>query len=146
MRNITPTKKIDRIRADVDRDFQQKRRVEFESIPDTKLRRRGERDLYIPNKDDNYAIVNTRDGWKVLQFLTVETAIPLADVGQNGEIRVLRNGELSSLLFKVNDIWHELNYDAIISSTHDIAMLSTAGWAPLYKTTAISLATGGVTL
>jgi hypothetical protein len=101
---------------DINRDFQQKERQEFESIPDTKVRRRGERELYTPNNDDDYAIINTRNGWKRVVFITVEDAIPSNDVGENGEHRILSTSSSNSLLVKSNDIWHELNFEDIASA------------------------------
>lgn len=56
---------------DILRDFVQKEKTEFASFPDTKLRRRGEIELYTPNDDDDYLIVNTRHGWKIIPLLDV---------------------------------------------------------------------------
>ena len=89
---------------DIDRDFQQKERQEFSVVPDTKIRRRGERELYTPNNDDDYAIVNTRHGWKTIAFLNVASAIPSNDVGQDGEVRV--NTTTNKLIFKSNGTWY----------------------------------------
>ena len=89
---------------DIDRDFQQKERQEFSVVPDTKIRRRGERELYTPNNDDDYAIVNTRHGWKTIAFLNVAFAIPSNDVGQDGEVRV--NTTTNKLIFKSNGAWY----------------------------------------
>lgn len=131
--------------GDVNRDFQQKGRHEFESLPDTKARRRGERELYTPNDSDNYAIINTRDGWKTVAFLTVESSMPANSVGQNGEYRILSSTGKNSIIFKSNDEWHELNYEAIdaSSSSVDSRSLSTSGSSPTHLMTSTSISTCG---
>lgn len=130
---------------DVDRDFQQKEREEFESIPDTKIRRRGERELYTPNNDDDYAIVNTRHGWQKIAFLQVETSMPANSIGENGEYRILSTSTANSLIYKSNDAWYELNFELIDETLGlDALALETEGeTATRTSMTSVSLSIDG---
>jgi hypothetical protein len=130
---------------DIDRDFQQKERQEFTSIPDTRIRRRGERELYTPDADDDYAIINTRHGWKKIAFLQVETSIPSDSVGENGEFRILSTSTKNSIIYKSNDAWYELNYEIIADAVGlDALAIETEGeTATRTSMTSVSLSTDG---
>ena len=130
--------------TDIDRDFQQKERQEFSAIPDTKIRRRGERELFTPNADDDYAIINTKHGWQSVAFLKVETGLPANHVGQNGEYRILSTSSKNSLLFKSNNIWYELNTELIASAMGlDSLAISTVGHAAYTAMSSGTVSTAG---
>ena len=135
---------IDRTRHEIERDFATKKRIEYSDIPPEDTASRGERHLFAPNSDDDYFIINTRHGFKVGQFIAVETSLPSNSIGRDGEIRILDTSSYKALLYKSDGAWYMLDATVIGSKLGiDTMVLGTGGCAPNRLVKPTTLGTGG---
>lgn len=139
---------IDRTRHEIEQRYQEKERHEYEKLPSTLGQRsgqRGERQLFIPNNDDDYFIINTRNDWKVGQFITAETEMPSNNVGRDGEIRTLHTDAYDALVYKVDGVWYLIDANVVNDKLGiDVMLVGSAGSAPVEKMAPPTLASAGV--